>query len=122
MITIKLAAKDHPPFDEVRSKRLLAILERGAADWNRWRSNNRSEYIDLRRVNLFERGASLAGADLREANLSDANLARVNLQGADLSAVYAVGADFQGAELQGAKLRGAYLQECNFALARLNAA
>jgi hypothetical protein len=69
MIKIKLAKKDHPSFDAARTKRLLSILERGAAEWNLWRSNNPEEYIDLRRVDLFGRNISLQGANLSEANL-----------------------------------------------------
>jgi uncharacterized protein YjbI with pentapeptide repeats len=119
MKTIKLARKGHPEIDEARVAMLLHILERGAAEWNRWREENPDEYIDLRQVNLFGRDLSLRGANLAGANLSRAYLPQVDLRDTDLSAVHASAADFQGAYLDGANLQGAYLPECNFSFTRL---
>jgi len=114
MKKIKLAKKTHPQYDESHTAMLIKRLERGTADWNRWRLANPSEYIDLRQVSLFGKKLSLDGINLSEANLSEANLAGVELRGADLSAAYAVEANFEGAHLEDANLRGAYLISCNF--------
>src|SRR4029077_9400490 len=98
-VRIKLAAKQHPPFDQALRDQLLNTMGKGVAAWNRWRQEHPDAYIDLRNADLFARfgrktttgeNHPLPGLDLHEANLSGANLAQVDLTGADLSAAYAV--------------------------------
>ncbi len=128
---IKLAAKEHPPFDAARRDRLLDVMSRGVAVWNRWRQDNPDAYIDLRDADLFSRFGErtttgekfpLPNLDLHDANLSGASLAKLDLTGANLSAVYAVRANFQAAKLNDANLAGAYMTESDFILARINRA
>jgi uncharacterized protein YjbI with pentapeptide repeats len=88
----------------------VALLQRGAAAWNAWRTE-RGEMPDLSRAGL--RGldlsefnlsrADLQGADLRGTNLSQANLSGANLQEANLFKAVLDGADLTGAFLQGAQ-------------------
>src|SRR6266436_5501963 len=128
---IKLAAKEHPPFDAARRDRLLDVMSRGVAVWNRWLQDNPDAYIDLRDADLFSRFGErtttgekfpLPNLDLHDANLSGASLAKLDLTGANLSAVYAVRANFQAAKLNDANLAGAYMTESDFILARINRA
>lgn len=131
IVRIKLAAKQHPPFDKGLSERLLTIMSGGAERWNAWRRSNPDAYIDLRGADLFSRfgekittgeNVPLPRLDLHDANLSEANLARLDLTGADLSAAFAVNTDFRSCTLNEANLAGAYMTQANLTLAELNRA
>ena len=88
----------------------VAMLGRGAAVWNAWRTEQ-DEIPDLSRASLRGldlRGFDLSGADLRSAdlrgtNLRDATLAGVHLDGATLFKTVLEGADLAGAFLNGAQ-------------------
>jgi len=89
----------------------IAMLGRGAAAWNRWRSDH-DETPDLsggplRGLDLS--GFDLSGADLREADLRGANFAEAKLSGARLE-----GANLFKAVLDGADLAGAFLSAARF--------
>jgi hypothetical protein len=113
----------------------LAILQRGTAEWNRWRADSPDIRPDLSDSSLS--GLDLSGANLAEVNLSDAeldgttlsdaNLKMADLSGADLSAVVIeradlYKADLTGAFLIGADLTGAYLAETSLREADLRGA
>ena len=80
----------------------LAILLRGAREWNTWRKRNRRVRPDLS-------GADLGGAVLYRANLSGADLSFSQLNGADLTNARLWGTDLKGANLSGADMTGAQL-------------
>lgn len=64
------------------------LLERGAAQWNAWRKQNRKVRPDLSHADLSGADlshANLSSADLSNADLNEANLFHSNLDGADLS-------------------------------------
>ena len=86
----------------------LALLHRGAAEWNAWRAQH-EEAPDLSRaalrgldLNEFDLSrVDLRDADLRGTNLSDANLAGAHLERANLFKAVLDGADLAGAFLYG---------------------
>jgi uncharacterized protein YjbI with pentapeptide repeats len=88
----------------------VALLQRGAAAWNAWRTE-RGEMPDLSRAGLrgldlsgFDlSGADLRGADLRGTNLREANLSGARLEGANLFKAVLDTADLAGAFLFGAQ-------------------
>jgi uncharacterized protein YjbI with pentapeptide repeats len=89
----------------------VAMLGRGAAAWNEWRTEQ-DETPDLSR-------AGLRGLDLSEFNLSGVDLRAADLRGtrlcdADLSGARLEGANFFKAALDGADLAGAYLDGAQF--------
>jgi bla regulator protein BlaR1 len=95
----------------VGNRKHLNNLMRGVDFWNKWRSENRNEEVDLR-------GACLKEAELPNINLSNAYLQNVNFGEAILD-----GADFTGANLEGANLKEASLKNTKFKnvnLARAN--
>jgi uncharacterized protein YjbI with pentapeptide repeats len=92
----------------------VAVLGRGAAEWNAWRAEHRVvpdlsgaalRGVDLSGFDLS--GADLRGADLRGTNFSGANLAGAHLEGANLFK-----AVFDGADLAGAFLHDALFLNC----------
>jgi len=89
----------------------LAILRRGAATWNAWRSEQ-NEIPDLSGAGL--RGLDLSGFDLSEADLRGADLRGTNLSGANLSSAHLDGANLFKAVLDGADLAGAFLNGAQF--------
>lgn len=115
----------------------LAILKKGAWEWNQWRWRNDISVPDLSGADL--KGAQLArvdltAADLFSANLSGANLSRAELrfarlERADLSLANVMAADvsltnlreatLEGAALVVAFMRGAILTDANLRHARL---
>lgn len=105
--------KDWPEFQkrEVTQQAHLAILERGAQEWNRWREENPEV-----RPMLYETDLSRDNfpADLRGANFANANLIDAKLIGKELE-----GANFHEANLKGAFLNGAILTNANFCRADL---
>jgi uncharacterized protein YjbI with pentapeptide repeats len=80
---------------------LLALLQRGTADWN-----DRRMYV--------------SNPDLSEANLSKANLSKANLSGANLRAKNLREATFSGADLSGTDLSGMDLSGADLSDAKLN--
>jgi hypothetical protein len=105
----------------------LAILEKGAEAWNKWREKNPNIWldldgaslapIDLRGVNLGS--AHLDGAHLHWAKLDGANLTWAHLNKAELVGASLVGANLANAELANANLGGAKLGGANLAEANL---
>jgi uncharacterized protein YjbI with pentapeptide repeats len=89
----------------------VAMLARGAAVWNAWRTDH-DETPDLSRAGL--RGFDLSGFDLSRADLRGADLRGTNLSGAHLSGAHLGGANFFKAVLDGANLAGAFLMEAQF--------
>ena len=88
----------------------VAVLRRGAAAWNAWRTENRERPdlskaalrgLDLSGYNLSR--ADFGGADLRGTNFSGANLSGAHLEGANLFKAVLDGADFAAAFLYGAQ-------------------
>jgi hypothetical protein len=91
----------------------LEILKQGVEVWNKWRSENRETYPDLR-------GADLSGADLRGADLSDVDLSRAFLSRADLSRVFLSFTNLISAILISANLRGADLSDADLSFANFS--
>jgi uncharacterized protein YjbI with pentapeptide repeats len=89
----------------------LAVLRRGAAAWNAWRSEH-DEAPDLSRAAL--RGLDLSGFDLSRADLQGADLRGTNCCGANLAGAHLEGANLFKAMLDGADLAGAYLYDAQF--------
>jgi uncharacterized protein YjbI with pentapeptide repeats len=89
----------------------VAVLARGAVQWNAWRAE-RDEAPDLSRAAL--RGLDLTGFDLSRADLRSADLRGTKLCGADLSGARLEAANFFKAELDGADLAGAHLDGAQF--------
>jgi uncharacterized protein YjbI with pentapeptide repeats len=88
-------------------------LRESVEAWNRWRAEDPSEAVDLRRANLSEgrlRGVDLRGADLRGADLIGADLRGADFSRAVLLGAYLIGADLSGARLQVTDLRGVDLR------------
>jgi hypothetical protein len=113
----------------------VELIREGAAEWNRWRTDNDTIWPDLRGAhlsganlwgaNLSEadlRRAKLGRANLREANLRQANLIMADLGGANLSQANLGGAGLYKADLGGANLWGANLSEANLSQANLRGA
>lgn len=115
----------------------ISILQRGVADWNRWRAATNHDVadlcgadlsgmklngIDLLRTNL--QGTNLAKTQLENAHLKEADLTGANLDGTNLEHVNARSAIFDGVEahkpnfevstLRGARFRGARFSEARF--------
>ena len=80
----------------------VALIRKGAAEWNKWRTENDIIEPDFRQANL-------GGANLGEANLSGANLSRADLLEAHLREADLSGADLRGATLVASNLEGAIL-------------
>ena len=89
----------------------VALLRRGAAAWNEWRTE-RDETPDLSRASL--RGLDLSGFDLSRTDLRGADLRGTNLSGANLSGARLEGANLFKAGLDGADLAGAFLNGIQF--------
>ena len=89
----------------------VAVLARGAAQWNAWRAE-RDEAPDLSQAAL--RGLDLTGFDLSRTDLRGADLRGTKLCGADLSGARLEAANFFKAELDGADLAGAHLDGAQF--------
>ena len=89
----------------------IAMLGRGAAAWNEWRTEQ-DETPDLSRAGL--RGVDLSGFDLSGADLRGADLRGTNLGGANLSSAHLNGANFFKVVLDGADLAGAFLNGAQF--------
>jgi len=114
------------------------ILNRGAAEWNKWRQKNRTVYpdlvgitlpyalldeVNLENANLLEanfQGASLARANLRNTNLKDARLRRATLRDANLTEVNLYGADLREADLTFAILCQTNMRQVKLDEARLD--
>ena len=99
------------------NKEQLDILKKGVDAWNRWRSQNPREPINLGNANLS--GTNLCKADLRRVDLREANLREANLSGAILSRANLSEADLFRANLGDANLSGAYLYKANLSGAYL---
>jgi uncharacterized protein YjbI with pentapeptide repeats len=89
----------------------VAVLARGAAQWNAWRAEG-DEAPDLSQAAL--RGLDLTGFDLSRADLRGADVRGTTLCDADLSGAHLEGANFFKAVLDGADLAGAYLNGAQF--------
>jgi hypothetical protein len=98
----------------------VAILKKGVAAWNAWRSKNPDIVPDLQQADLI--GANLIDADLSGASLGKANFSRADLHLAKLSGANLRGADLGEAHLIGANLRGANLGKANLCKADLSGA
>jgi uncharacterized protein YjbI with pentapeptide repeats len=99
----------------VAKQEQLALLKRGAGEWNEWREKNPYMRPDLSDADL--RGARLSGFHLYRADLKGANLGGANLKGADLNR-----AELRGANLRGARLGGANLSRADLSRADLTEA
>jgi uncharacterized protein YjbI with pentapeptide repeats len=75
----------------------LAILKKGVAAWNEWRTRNPAVEPDL--VGADFAGADLAWADFRNADLNGANLRHSDLSEADLSHAVLLDVNLSGAQL-----------------------
>ena len=93
------------------------VLREGVESWNRWREQNRSEPVNLRRVSL--NGLDLRGVDLSAPDFRGADLRQVSLENADLTEANLRGADLRGAKLAGATLVDANLQSSDLGQTRL---
>jgi uncharacterized protein YjbI with pentapeptide repeats len=123
----------------------LALIQRGTAIWNGWRTKNprlfpdlngadlekadlselNLSWVDLKNAYLIDAnlsGANLNGADLRQANLGGVDLRKANLRGADLADAELGGADISGADLRKANLSCADLNGVDFSEAYLRRA
>ena len=89
----------------------LAVLRRGAVEWNTWRAQH-VEALDLSRAGL--RGLDLASFDLSRADLRGADLRGANCSGANLAGARLEGANLFKAVLDGADLAGAFLYDAQF--------
>ena len=89
----------------------VAVLGRGAAAWNAWRTEH-GEVPELSRAAL--RGLDLTGFDLSHADLRGADLRGTKLCDADLSGARLEDANFFKAALDGADLARAYLHGAQF--------
>ena len=89
----------------------VAMLGRGAAAWNVWRTAH-DETPDLSRAGL--RGLDLSGFDLSRVDLRGADLRGTNLSGAKLSGAHLEGANLFKAVLDGADLADAFLYGAQF--------
>jgi uncharacterized protein YjbI with pentapeptide repeats len=89
----------------------VAMLARGAAAWNEWRTKL-DETPDMSRAGL--RGLDLSGFDLSRADLRDADLGGTNLSAANLAGAHLDGANFFKAVLDDADLAGAFLTGVQF--------
>ena len=96
--------------DEEQYALLRKCVELGdAADWNRWRDENRDTKVWLQGADLDSVAArpTLRQINLRRANLSRARLSESILVGADLRQAVLVGATLRKAILVNADRRGA---------------
>ena len=103
----------------------LAIVRQGAEAIAKWRTENPSEPLNLRRANLYNMDlneADLYGADLRKADLGKANLVGAKLGKASLVWANLFEADLGGAECCRADLRSSHLRWANLRSANLLAA
>ena len=89
----------------------VALLRRGAAAWNEWRTEP-DETPDLSRASL--RGLDLSGFNLSRVDLRDGDLRGTSLSGANLSGARLEGANLFKAVLDGADLAGAFLNGVQF--------
>src|ERR1700736_6638816 len=89
----------------------VAMLGRGAAEWNEWRATH-DDVPNLSRAGL--RGLDLSGFDLSRVDLRGADLRGTNLSGANLSDAHLDGANFFKAVLDRADLSGAFLNGAQF--------
>jgi len=89
----------------------VAMLGRGAAEWNEWRATH-DDVPNLSRAGL--RGLDLSGFDLSRADLRGADLRGTNLSGANSSGAHLDAANFFKAMLDGADLAGAFLNGAQF--------
>jgi len=89
----------------------LAVLRRGAAEWNAWRVQH-DEAPDLSRAGL--RGLDLSRFDLSRADLRDADLRGTNLSDANLAGAHLQRANLFKAVLDGADLARAFLHDAQF--------
>ena len=89
----------------------VAVLRRGAAEWNAWRAEH-DQTPDLSRAGL--RGLDLSGFDLSYANLRDADLRGTNCSEANLAGAHLERANLFKVVLDGADLAGAFLHDAQF--------
>src|SRR6516165_1445602 len=89
----------------------VAVLRRGAAAWNAWRTEH-EEAPDLSRAGL--RGLDLNGFDLSRADMQGADLRGTNFSGANLAGARLDRANLFKAVLDGADLAGAFLYGAQF--------
>ena len=89
----------------------VAVLRRGAAAWNAWRTEH-EEAPDLSRAGL--RGLDLNGFDLSRADMQGADLRGTNFSGANLAGARLDRANLFKAVLDGADLAGAFLHQAQF--------
>jgi len=89
----------------------VAVLRRGAAAWNAWRTEH-EEAPDLSRAGL--RGLDLNGFDLSRADMQGADLRGTNFSGANLAGARLDRANLFKAVLDGADLAGAFLYSAQF--------
>jgi hypothetical protein len=110
----------------------VALLKKGVAAWNQWRSQNPKILPDLSGADFngakliedvatpgrLTLGAQIArkliGVELYGINLLDANLQGTLLRGANLRNAFLVGADLSGADLSGATLLSARCTAAKF--------
>lgn len=110
----------------------VAILKKGASNWNNWRRENPHIVPELDTENLSGSdlsGRDFSGAELYAANLDGANLEGSNLEGASLggarlrkavlSMAVLADADLTWSDLDGADLHGADLQSADLTMASL---
>jgi uncharacterized protein YjbI with pentapeptide repeats len=102
----------------------VAVLKKGVAAWNAWRTEHPEIRPDLRFLfmvdvggGIYEYEADLNEAKLGMADLSGADLTLANLYGADLNGAKLGMADLSGARLTGANLYGADLNEAKLGMA-----
>ena len=92
----------------------LQRLRRDVKDWNKWRSEDQSEAVDLEGCDLSRLALSrvnLRGANLKRADLSGAELRNADLLQSDLEDAILWGADLSCASLRSAKLKGANFKD-----------
>jgi hypothetical protein len=97
------------------NEKQLDILKQGVYIWNKWRSQNPEEYLDLQGLDL-----SWSDVDGKTLNLGFRKFKEANLCGIDLRQADLRGARLDGADICWADLRSAYLREADLREADLS--
>jgi uncharacterized protein YjbI with pentapeptide repeats len=108
------------------NQKQLDILKQGVHAWNRWRTKNAGNEIDLSDVDFKGKDLSYVNFstlnDIQHINLIKSDLSQTYLLRADLRGTNLYGANLSNAILVGANLRGAILESANFTGSVLNGA
>lgn len=95
----------------------LALLKRGASEWNKWRKGHPDVYPDLSNETLTKH--KLAKYDLHDVDLLHTNLRASDLRGANLNGASLIAAELDGANLANAHLNNAFMLDVSLHHANL---